>query len=413
MPLLPYCSAALAALMGLAPAAHADVFGHVRARATMQQNALWGTEHEGADWYVTHRYHLGAEHSGTTWRAGFELAAAYDHGAAFGTSPVDENRLDLHRAWLDLSLSDSVSLRLGRDEWKLGSGRLVATRDGTNVKRRFDGAVLKFSAPGITIKTLAGFEVENDPGVFDDGIGKGKALWGTYATIAVAPGTGIDVYYLGYRAGSARDVRGASEVRHSIGARLFGDTGIWDWDGEAAYQFGHQGTATIAAWTIAATAGRTFRDTMFSPRFALSANIASGDRDGTDNKLTAFNALFPRGSYFSDLAHLGPRNFYNLNPYLTLELAERLTVTMDVNMFWRFSRADGVYAPNGSQILAADPNAPRYVDTATSVNFEFTTKSGIFLGAIATRSAPGAFVRHVSPDARAITFIELTARLDF
>src|SRR5262249_51253429 len=65
---------------------------------------------------------------------------------------VDEDRADVHEAFFDASLSkpgagSSAVLRAGRQEMTLGSGRLVALREGVNVPLSFDGARMTFTRP--------------------------------------------------------------------------------------------------------------------------------------------------------------------------------------------------------------------------------------------------------------------------
>ncbi|WCL53415.1 alginate export family protein [Gimibacter soli] len=415
------CLAALLFASGAAHGSDTEFFGHLRERATLIDNSLWGTDSKGEDWFLTHRYHVGASVAGQNVTALVEVTGAFQHGAKGGDSPVEENRLDINRAWIEIPFADkALRLRIGRDEWKLGSQRLVGWRDGTNVHRRFNGTRLTATGNSYDIQLLAGFEAENDPGILDDSLINNRALWGIYSTFDAPLGLSgkVDLYYLGFDSDRGiNQTLAGQERRHSFGIRLAGEDDDWDWDLEGVWQTGHfqpdGPRQKIQAWTLAGIAGYTFADLPLSPRLALSANVASGDRNPTDRTFGAFNALFPRGSYFSDLAHLGPRNFYNFNPYLTLNLTEELKVTADMNMFWRYARADGVYSPSGSLVFEGDTNAPRHVDTSTSFNLEYQPRNGLFLGAIYTRAAPKAFVKAQNTDARTTHFVELTLRFDF
>jgi len=114
----------------------------------------------------------------------------------------------------------------------------------------------------------------------------------------------------------------AAERRTSIGTRVSGRAGAWDYNWEAIVQFGHFGDDDIRAWTVATETGVTFFDVLWRPRLALSANIASGDKDPGDGKLQTFNPLFPRGNYFSEDATLGPRNFFNVHRFVTFQLGD-------------------------------------------------------------------------------------------
>lgn len=409
------------------------LFGHTRQRLTYIDNLLFGEELEEGDWFYTHRYFLGGEYQTQHFRLLGEVSAAFVEDALEGNSPVEENQLAVQRLWFEADLietgSKTLAVRVGRDEWKLGSQRLVGWRDGTNVRRRFDGVRFFYHDTDWSLQLLGGFEVENDTGVFDDDIAGNRALWGLYGTRSIPfglPGS-IDIYYLGFYDDSGRALEATGrETRHSIGGRLWGHRHGWDWNIEGVYQFGdfditnragdeHSGpdSLSISAWTVASIIGYRFEHLPLKPRLALSTNIASGDSDPADAKLGSFNALFPRGSYFSELAQLGPRNFYNFNPYLTLELKEGLEWITDFNLFWRQSLADGVYGPPGNLVRAPEGSNARLVNAALSTNLEYQVSEQIFVGALYTHSMPRAFIRETDPDARAVDFIELTFRFDF
>jgi len=400
-------------------------FGHTRQRITMIDDLAFGEELQNGDWFYTHRYALGAEYTNGRFRMLGELGAAFIHGAVEGDSPVEENRLAINRLYAEVDLIQSDDLRLtarvGRDEWRLGSQRLVGWRDGTNVRRRFDGGRLFLDIGDWEIQALLGFEVERDIGVLDDDINDDRALWGVYAVHEAPiglPGK-IDLYYLGFDDENGRNftVTGR-ERRHSIGLRYWGQQGQWDWNWEAIYQFGEFDTAeqngNISAWTVASITGYTFEHAPLKPRIALSANVASGDSNPEDGDVRSFNALFPRGSYFSELAQIGPRNFYNINPYLTLELQENLKLITDINFLWRYTTNDGIYGPPGNLIFAPHDSDARFVNTSTSVNLEYEVTENLFIGALYTHAAPGRFITEsFEEEPVAVNFFEFTLKYTF
>jgi len=399
-------------------------FGHTRQRLTLLDDFLFGEEFTEGDWFYTHRYYLGGEFHSDHIRGVAEISAAFVEGSQEGNSPVEENRLAVQRAWIEADLFDrdgtTLAIRAGRDEWRLGSQRLVGWRDGTNVRRRFDGVRLFYHDDTWDAQILGGFEVENDIGALDDNIADNRALWGVYGTRTALfglPGM-MDIYYLGFYDEAARALdRVGEETRHSIGTRLWGREHGWDWNFEFVYQFGRFDDGVevgdISAWTAASVTGYTFHHTPLSPRIALSANIASGDRDPESADVGSFNALFPRGSYFSEVAQLGPRNFYNLNPYLTLELAEGLELIMDVNFYWRLSTEDGVYGPPGNLLFEPEGSEARFVNRAFSANLEYEINEHVFVSALYTRSAAGRFISEAAEHDDSVDFLELTLRVDF
>jgi Alginate export len=108
--------------------------------------------------------------------------------------------------------------------------------------------------------------------------------------------------------------RTAPELRHSIGARLSGTPSHVDYNVELVYQFGSFGDGGIRAWTFASDTGYPFTSAPWRPRLGTQANATSGDKDPRDLDLETFNPLFPRGSYFSEAALIGPLNHIDLHP---------------------------------------------------------------------------------------------------
>ncbi len=145
----------------------------------------------------------------------------------------------------------------------------------------------------------------------------------------------------------------------------------------------------------------------------MNAKIASGDRDPADPDLESFSALFPRGNYFSEAAVLGPRNFFNLHPFLTVNPSQAWSLTTDVNFFWRLETQDGVYGPSGQLIRPSGGSDERFVGYyAWSVNSGWTLSRHLTLTAIYSHFIPGQFIEDTGPD-DSINFVELTAQFKF
>jgi hypothetical protein len=305
-----------------------------------------------------------------------QLSSALEEGRDGAPIPVEENHLALQNAFIDLSFAlaeeSELTLRAGRQELLYGSGRLVDVREGPNVRRTFDAARAIVESSGWRVDGFAARPQVARPGTLDDEASDEESLWGVYATSAggfdLVPSARLDFYYLGFRDDVGTFVQGtAKERRHSLGARLWGSADGWDWNWEALYQIGSFGDGEIRAWTLASETGFTFDTLPWRPRISLSANVASGDDDATDEDLGTFNAMFPRGNYFSEAAVVGPRNFFNVHPFVTVNPIDAWSLTTDVNFFWRLETDDGVYAPSGALVRAPNGSEARFVGTALSV----------------------------------------------
>jgi hypothetical protein len=109
---------------------------------------------------------------------------------------------------------------------------------------------------------------------------------------------------------------------------------------------------------------------------------------------------------------LGPFNFFNIHPFLTIQPFSSLSTTLDVDFFWRQSLNDGVYSPNGQLLRASDGSTARYVGTEISFTNEWKVSRHLTLTAIYCHFFSGNFIRQTGT-AQPIDFIEITARFLF
>ena len=138
---------------------------------------------------------------------------------------------------------------------------------------------------------------------------------------------GLDLYWLALRRDDAEYDQGThNERRRSIGTRIWGAPGAWDYNFELVYQWGSFGPGDVEAWTAASDTGYTIAALPTQPRLGLRANVTSGDRDPLDSDLETFNPLFPRGSYFGEASLIGPQNHMDLHPALELHVSGRRAV---------------------------------------------------------------------------------------
>lgn len=394
--------------------------GEVRQQYEYTHSPRFGevAESEAGVWLQRYTLHQDLK-IGPHIRVFTQLSSAIESGREGGPSPVDENALALQNAFVDFALplggGFRLTLRAGRQEIQLGSGRLVDVREGPNVRRTFDAASATLGLANWRVQALLARPIDARRGVFDDKASDEQLLFGIYATVSrlhMLPGT-VDLYYLDFEDDDGTFAQGnARERRHSIGARLSGAQAGWDWNWEAIYQFGTFGDGRISAWSLASDTGFTFRDQPWQPRLAISANIASGDSDPGDPDLGTINAIFPRGNYFSQAAVLGPRNFFNLHPFLTVRPARDWSLTADMNLFWRLETQDGVYSPAGQLIRAPKDSDKRFVGSSLSLTSSAVLAENLSFAAIYSHFFAGAFIRETGPS-RDIDFVQFTLQAKF
>jgi len=397
-----------------------SIGGETRQRYEYFRNPTWGLDPQDGNGFLMQRYMLHADlHIGTDFRIFGQVKSGIENGRVGGPRPPDEDRLDIHQAFIEAQLwapGDVIRLnvRAGRQEVNLGSSRLVSVREGPNVRQSFDGARLFLEHSKWSIQALALRPAETNPGVLDDSPNHKQSLWGVYATgpVRIAPGT-VDLYYLGLdRKSHEYDQGDAREQRHSLGARIFGKKEQWDFDYEAVWQFGAFGPARIRAWTVASNTGHTWRSVPLQPRLGLKADVASGDNNPGDRTLGTFNALYPKGAYFSQADLIGPYNIMDLHPSLALKVARNVTFSLDADFFWRHSTRDGIYDTPGNLLVSGKTASERHIGAHANAAIEWQATRQLSFEAHYLHFFPGGFLKEVGLD-RQVDFVGVWATFKF
>jgi Alginate export len=331
--------------------------GEARYRYFRFENENWGDVVSDKDGYLLSRYLFHADfHLGKHIRTFVQLQSGFATNK-MTTSPVDDNSVDLHQAFVDFNMNPEskikTTLRVGRQELSYGSQRLISTREPPNNRQSFDGVKLMLHSPNNKIDFLYSQYVTAKKGAFNDAIDNAVKLWGVYMVRNKIPVLqNIDVYYLGIQKDRTKFDEGTDkETRHSVGTRIWDSANAWQYDVEGIYQWGEFGAATISAWTASTNISYTF-NSKWQPQVGVKTELISGDKTYNDGQLNTFNPLFPRGAYFGLAALIGPANLFDIHPYTELDLTEKIILKVDLDMFWRASESDGIYAPSGQLIYS-------------------------------------------------------------
>jgi hypothetical protein len=255
------------------------------------------------------RFQLHADvHFNPHVRLFLQLESGQEQGRPGGPRPIDKKNLDFLNAFLELDRGkDSktpTAFRIGRQEVQFGAGRLVAVREGPNVRQGFYGARITQQLNHWTLDAFAVRPAKDTPGFFDNVPLQTTSFWGIYSERALGgdPARVADFYYFGLDRKSATFNQGtAREQRQTLGARIAAGAPRLDdlrlmiphYDIEAVYQFGSFGGGSIEAWTVASELGMTLPRLPARPRVGLRADAASGDHDPHNGNLGTFNPLFP------------------------------------------------------------------------------------------------------------------------
>ncbi len=242
------------------------------------------------------------------------------------------NPVDLLQAFVEVPVDDLLAegsssvLRGGRVTMDIGSRRLIARDNFTNVSYAFTGVDWQWTGPDDSkLRTFFTFPVqrqvsgdilENRP-KFDTESGNVR-FWGVHYSPGSLPwGDEGEFYYFGLDESDSPGRRTADRDFHTLGVRLYRspEEASFDYQFESIFQLGQSRMSKSATTDLDhraqyyhVEAGYTFA-AAGSPRLKFQYDYASGDKDPTDGQNNRFSGLF--GSRSGDF---GPSGIYGLVP---------------------------------------------------------------------------------------------------
>lgn len=345
--------------------AYVSLGAEVRVAYEFYQNPAFGLFLNGTDQFLLERAYLHADlHVKSRLRFFGQLASGLKQGGTGSPLPIQEDQLFLHQAFVEADIlrrgSKRVTLRVGRQELQVGSGRILSTRVGPNIRQSFDVArIIVLGMSNWNFTAFYGRPVVNNIGVFDNPTLAANApqFWNVGATRRWR-GSNVDAYYFGYAGNKEVYQQGiGKELRHSIGGRVYAQ-GRFDYDVEFLYQTGRFQGATISAYTASANVGYNFPLRNTTARVGLKTEYLSGDKDRHSKDLQTFNALFPDGGYFGGVNTLGYANLYDIHPSVDVQVSKNVRLGGSLALFWRAQLDDGLYNPGRFLIVKDDGYNP-------------------------------------------------------
>ncbi|RIV41944.1 porin [Flagellimonas pelagia] len=294
----------------------------------------------------------------------FELYLELNSSTVVGkkdVSPVDKDVLAMNQAFATYHFDDHLSISLGRQNLKFGSRRLIDIREGPNVRRSFDILRWDYVDELTNVTTFFSVPVRTRQGIFDNTyLNFDETFSGLYVTKKFGPISNLDVYgFYQKDNGATYNAGTADERRYSLGVRYFGKMGTFSFNNEGVYQFGRFGELDIRAYTVSLNGELSTAFFGDGTVFGLKTEVISGDRKPGDGNLNTFDPLYPRGAYFGRVARFGPSNLIDFHPYMNIRKSNHY-VEMDYDVFWRYSKEDGVYDA-GQQLAYPSVNTKAFI----------------------------------------------------
>ncbi len=380
--------------------------GETRQHFEYIRNENWGMGIQDNNGWYLQRYLLHSDfHARDRLRVFFQLQAGTESGRAGGARGVDEDRMDVNQLFVDFDLAPShanpLVLRAGRQEIIFGSRRFLNYRERPNLRLSHDAVELIWKPQDWTVTGFVARPVDISRDFFDNNSGWEHTLWGLYGTHETGwrfP-THVDLYYIGLNRENAVFNQGrAHELRQTIGTRLSGREGPWDYNFELVYQFGSFGDGDISAWATASDTGYTWRFGSYRKlRVSVRADVYSGDDDPNDNELNSFNPFFPKGKHISQLAASGLVNQQDLHPRINFQWDEHWSMTASALFIWRHRLGDGIYSIANAPLRGASQSRSRYVGTQNELEVKYQVDRHLDIKGIYIYFEAGPYLQETPP----------------
>ncbi|UOY08956.1 alginate export family protein [Muricauda sp. SCSIO 64092] len=353
-------------------------------------NEEFATEVDQDDIWFLNRFQF---HSHLKFANTFELFAELNSSlmtSKQNLAPVDRDELSFNQLFAQYHFNTNWRMLVGRQNMRLGSGRLIDVREGPNVRLSFDMAQLQYQDQNSELTTFYAVPVRVGQWVFDnEALNFQESLGAVYWTQHWNRRTSTDIYMI-YKEEEAKtwDSGTADDNRLSLGLRHFGNWNKLRYNNEFVFQTGRFGEQDIRAWTVSFNIEHPFLVTNSS--IGLKTEAISGDTSNTDTTLNTFDGLYPRGAYFGRVARIGPSNLFDIHPYVDMSMG-RFTFQFDYVAFWRLSRQDGVYGPP-LNLQYPSVNEERFIGHQLGSIASFEVNGFIALELEANVIFPGAFL---------------------
>lgn len=375
--------------------AYLSLGGEARLRVDAIDAPHFGIGGEQPDTFALTRLLLSADlHLTPAFRLYGELGVHRDLGKRDPATALDRDGVDAQVLFVDIAPAAGWRLRLGRQELQLNpTQRFIAVRESPNIRQSFDGARVTHTAVGLKLDAFYLQPVAPSPGAFDDTRSRTQRFYGLYAATKLSARQTLDVYALGLERDRVRfGAVVGDERRISLGARLAGTAGAFDYDAEGMIQGGRFAGRRIRAWSASAAGGYTLSQP-WKPRLGLRLDLGSGDKDPTDGVLGTFNPLFPKGGYFNETTLFSWGNLVSLRSSLGVTPRKGVSLEASYSTHRRWTGADAIYIQPLVPLAPVGANHAKDVGEVIQLDASWQATRNLKLQAQLAHQAAGPAVR--------------------
>ncbi|MCH7729508.1 MAG: alginate export family protein, partial [Planctomycetes bacterium] len=280
------------------------------------------------DDFLLHRLRLYANlQLGDRFRVFAEMLDAHSAGEDFAPLVIEENRIDLQNAFVDLRVwqggCGDLWVRAGRQELLYGAQRTFSPLDWANTRRTFEGYKVFWKGQNWNVDAFYARPMRRDVNSLDSA-NYDREFMGFYSTYKGAEDATTDLYYLRFN-----DETTPFQF-DTLGARFAGSRNGTLWDFEAAYQWGEFAGVNHSAGAYTLGVGwksdcHPWKTTVWSfYDWASGSSVANN----------GYHHLFPLvHKYFGFMDLFGRRNIKDWNTLVTISPHKKLKLLMWYHVF--------------------------------------------------------------------------------
>jgi hypothetical protein len=281
------------------------------------------------------------------------LGSSFSDKDFSGSNNPFHDPFDINQLYIEYWPVEKFGIKAGRQSISFGDRRIFGPGDWGNTGRyAWDAVRVMYKSDSIDSNLIAGRYIIHDPDIWPNEQINGVTAFATYNTIKNLPFQ-LDLFYvLRYDdRGITKGEEGTGNLySHTVGFRIDGKYGKWDYNSTLAGQFGHWGNDNINAYGLVLTLGYTF-DTLWKPHVIAQYVNGSGDKDPHDGKHGTFDGVFGG----ADTVLYGWMNlffFQNLREHrLDIILTPTKTISLrgEYHYFTLDEKKDAWYFPGNAQ----------------------------------------------------------------
>jgi hypothetical protein len=305
----------------------------------------------------------------------------------------------------------STGLWLGRRELQFGRQRLVSSQNWLNSRKSFEGfggwkllgeaRMSAFLAQPVVVVPEGRNTRDEDTTFWGLVYANREApvpVAAEFARSLTRPTHGFwEPYLYGLHRKDVTFVQGTgNEDRYSMGLVSYGPYSGTPYDAEAelTVQFGRFDRGDLLAWSMTLQGGVSPPGWRTTPRFWLSLDYASGDKDPNDNTLGTFDPMYPLSQTFFGMHGLiDRRNLFSTSLNADLILKPKLMMRLSAYSMWRAQTADGVYRTNGSILRRPMGSEARHIGLQAQAIMGYQFNRNLLLVGAGTWMSPGDFIK--------------------